>query len=115
MTCTAAAAGAGGRDRVLLVEAELVDGVVPGQPAPHIGEGLGDLALHVLGRHPGCVAAAREHVDGQLHELRRTRSHLGRELRRVEHGADEPLCPALQAGGDSGSPACRSAAGSVCR
>ena len=58
-------------DGVVLVEAELVDDVVARQTAAQVGEGLGDLALDILGGHPGRGRGGTQHVDGELHELGR--------------------------------------------
>ena len=53
----------------VLVEAELVDGVVAGQPAAQEREGVRDLALDVLAGEPGRLGGQPQHRDRDVHEL----------------------------------------------
>src|SRR4029079_14842262 len=48
------------------VVAEVVDLVVAVDPAPHVGEHLGDAALDVLGGDAGGLGAEAEHADDRV-------------------------------------------------
>ena len=88
------------------VEAELVDGVVAGQPAAQEREGVRDLALDVLAGEPGGLGGQPQHRDRDVHSSSRPETRGPPAVAGgVAAGSGGGLATAVRAGADSPAPA----------